>query len=222
MIPATRLLRKLKQLTADLAYESRIEATKVGKLTCKPGCAFCCYPKILTAAWDGLTIYLYLKATGRWTPEFRERLVAADIMMTKFTHDSWLGQKVPCVFLDQEVSGPMGEGMCSIYEVRPVGCLSTFSVTPDPRDCARVDGHNVICVMQPSRPEGVKANLAYATLYKEIMAEYIQYPKIATMPGAVLIGEAIAEKLPLPDSVRTVLLGRDAEKKFDEAAEEIL
>lgn len=225
-ITATHLLKGIKQATTDLSRESRVHAVRSkGPLTCKSGCAYCCYQKLLVAPWDGIYLYLYIKATGAWTPALRQKLVQADRDLTDHTHRQWLLKRVPCVFLAETA---FGKGTCTVYPVRPSGCISTFATTSDPSNCARVDESHTFGVINMPRAEGLRAQEEYARAIGRLLPRCGGRPYLATtLPGAVLVGEAIAEGLARPDvhsaamsETMSEALANSLEARFDKAAKE--
>lgn len=189
------LLRQLSGANGVAARDGRQAAESLGEVTCRSGCANCCYSKIITDVTDGIGIYLYLRSEGRWTPEFRQRLVEADRGMTEHTHLTWAQKRVPCPFLDEKSPG---EGVCSVYPVRPLGCSMTFSVGGDPKKCAElgeVEGGQIqIMIRSPSMMNLMMKKMMLGARLGEAYT-------LNTLPGAVLIGEAIVEGMLLPDDV---------------------
>jgi Fe-S-cluster containining protein len=208
-ISSAQLLRKVRTATFDLANEGRalVAKTEGRPVSCTPGCAYCCYQKIVLDIAQGLAIYLHLRE--RWTPALERRLLAADRDMTRSTHAAWLGQRRPCVFLKEEA---FGRGTCTIYSVRPTACANTFAVG-EPAGCAVVGGTNLIGALTPSA-------LALGRLHIEIAIGQ-RDDDARTLPGAVLAARSLVEGTPEPavHKVRMSTGKLDLEDRFDEVAE---
>ena len=115
VIKADALLRVVKEKLAAVSgdmrkYAEEYSASKNLTVTCVPGCAHCCYQKLLVTASDGMTIYAHLRQTGRWNQAMIDKLVAADKKMTEMDHFMYFILKTPCPFLVEE---KLGWGQCS-------------------------------------------------------------------------------------------------------------
>lgn len=136
VVTSKELLRKVRTLTFDSSKQAANEArSERGSVSCAQGCGYCCYQKILASPGRGAMLHLWLKSKGQWTAATKSRLREADRAMSAETCVEWLSHRHPCVFL---VEQSFGRGSCSVYPVRPVGCLTTFS-SGDPADCADDD-----------------------------------------------------------------------------------
>ncbi len=190
LITPRDLLRKYRTALFDHDREARTHLEREGRhLRCERGCAFCCYAKILTDLGEGALIYLFLKATGQWSPALERRLAEADAAMTSASHSEWLPLRRPCVFLKEEA---FGRGLCQVHPARPHSCASAFSVG-DPVECGKVDG-------QPGflRYLNEGAAKSFMGLFASIDAGLGQEPQGMTLPGAVLYAHALIEEIPLP------------------------
>lgn len=187
-VTVSQILDRYKAATRRVSADVKAKvAARVGPVTCRSECSYCCYQKILTAPYMGIFIYLYLKREGKWTPELRAKLVQADLDMTARTHRGWLMGKRPCPFLDEK---SFGRGVCTVYPVRPEACAVTHSVAGDGALCAVVDGSNLVSVVD---------NDAIEPFLVPVMAvqRYCK-PIITTLPASVLLAEAVVEKKPAP------------------------
>ncbi len=218
VITIDRLLRRVRLHTFDLAavaHQGFVQFEK-RKPTCRTGCSFCCYQKVLIDAATGAMIYLYLVAEGRWSPGLEARLLAADREIAPVAHHNWLPLKRPCVFLKEKA---FGLGTCTIYPVRPVNCALAFSKVDDPSQCAEPDGAAVGIVQVA--PELMKAALQDHEALLRTAGETKTW--VMTMPAAVLYGRALVEELPTPAVCRVAkedatAAGLDIWNAFDEAA----
>lgn len=183
-------------------------------VTCRAGCAYCCYQKVLVDAGQGAIIYLYLRQQGRWTPALMEALAAADKAMAPVSHHDWLATRTPCVFLKEE---RFGEGRCTVYPVRPIGCAATVSTAGDPPMCAVPGAKGFQALLVFDEPFKVMTDI-----YSNVMEAVGETePMIMTLPAAVLYGHAMVEGLPRPDVRRIVhgaweATGQHIEEFFDE------
>lgn len=191
MIARELLLRRVREVRKRAGDIARAGATlHEGPLSCTAGCSYCCHQKLVGAAFEGVGIYLYLKARGAWTPELRQRLVDADLYQTARTHLGHLMARRPCVFLDEE---SFGSGSCTIYPVRPSACATTFSIG-DPERCADPVGHATFAVQNDEINR-----LSLANDREMIGAFGDGALDFVTLAAAVLLAEARFEDLPRPD-----------------------
>lgn len=191
LITPRDLLRKVGTRQFDYSRALRAEAEKrVGPVSCTEGCAWCCYSKIMIDAGTGGILAVALEQEGRWTPELRQKLAAADSAMSRATHHDWFETRTPCVFLDE--TSP-GHGSCTVYRYRPFSCVATFSVS-DPARCS-VGGETSQFQLAD---ENLTANLL--TWHEAILngAGETQL-LLMTIPGAVLYGHAMLAGEPRPD-----------------------
>lgn len=189
VVPAVDILRKVRQRTHRYSAWSRQQtAMRLGPeqpITCARGCSHCCRAKICIDAGSGAMIALLLDQTFRWTPELVERLYVEDALMTKATHASWYGSR-PCVFL-------AADGTCSVYHVRPAGCINTYSVS-DPDACRNGNGK---AQLQLADLDLVDNLMPYHEALLQAAGE--TQTLLFTLPGAVLYGRAVLEGKPRPE-----------------------
>jgi Fe-S-cluster containining protein len=124
------------------------EGAGIGPVSCKAGCAHCCYQQTALYEPEGITIAIEV---SRW-PDWRlwvERLVETArlaCLPESMEREAWFQRHVPCPFLTDE-------NLCRIYEWRPGACRWHRVATPaancalgaeDPvvlrHDTAAVDG----------------------------------------------------------------------------------
>jgi Fe-S-cluster containining protein len=96
-------------------------------VSCKAGCASCCYHPLLITILEAIPIYGALVEAGRWTPSFKEKLTKASTMTSGLSFQVWLLSKIACPLLDENKR-------CMIYEERPFHCRVTVA-TGDPYFC---------------------------------------------------------------------------------------
>jgi Fe-S-cluster containining protein len=106
------------------------EAVGMGPVSCRAGCAACCYQQTALYVPEGITIAVEL---SRW-PDWRllvERLVQAArlaCLPESMEREAWFQRHVPCPFLTDE-------NLCRIYERRPGACRWHRVASP-PANCA--------------------------------------------------------------------------------------
>ncbi len=218
LLTTKELLRYVRTNVFDVhGFGRRAIEREHGEVTCKPGCAYCCYAKIIVHVADGIIIYLALRP--QWTPTLERKLIDADRALTAASHAEWLGKRRPCVFLREE---RFGKGTCSIYPQRPIACAITFSVNPDPSCCAIPGGRDLATVKSD------RIGKVFGQLHADVAVSFKQtHSWMFTMPGAVLYGRALVEELPLPDVHRVALedvreddAGEKLEDRFDRTGAE--
>jgi Fe-S-cluster containining protein len=221
LISADQLLRNVRTRMFDYSKVMRELFVKETRKepTCTAGCAYCCFAKVLIDAGTGAMIYLYLRKHGLWSDELERRLEKADREMAPTAHGAWLATRTPCVFLK---SKEFGRGMCTIYPVRPFSCALTFSTTPDPAACAVPDEVVLQLVVEED-----DRNLKWVLEYHEAFLNGCGETKtwVMTIPGAVLYGRALVEKVAKPLVARIAKedaqqLGVSIDELFDTAAAE--
>lgn len=208
LVSPRELLRLFRTHTFDAGKEMRKLADQVGDVKCGKACDNCCHQKVLSTPAEGLAIYLLLRQEGRWSRELEARLDVEDRYATRTSHDEWFKERRPCLFLKN--------GECSVYAVRPVGCLSTFS-TNDPKFCGDSrppPGTGQMQIDAPTAPAMWRLGTLLVALERGIPgAGYM------TLPGAVLAAARFAEKR----EIRRALVqpigpnAGDLIQKFDEA-----
>jgi Fe-S-cluster containining protein len=185
LIKPHELLKRTRVAVYDAANEARGFADELGDVTCRRGCTNCCHQKVISTPSEGLSIYLYIRDEGRWSEALEARLAEEDAHATRTSHSDWFKEKRPCPFLKND--------SCSIYPVRPVGCITTFS-TGDPNYCGRSDiesrvGHGQMQIHAPLAP----AMWQLACLHMSI-DQGIGVMGFMTLAGAVLAGARHATK----------------------------
>ncbi len=93
------------------------------QLSCRKGCANCCYHPVLLSLIEGMHLFRWLTSRGRWTPSFRTRCVEASRATFGQALEIWLLSMPPCVLLDE------AKGLCTAHEARPMACRTVFSLT---------------------------------------------------------------------------------------------
>ena len=160
---------------------------------------------MLSSPAEGLGIFLYLRSLDLWSDALEARLEEDDAYGTKTNHADWFKERRPCPFLRNST--------CTVYPVRPVGCIATFS-TGDPQFCGRPDietriGYGQMQINAPLAP-GMFA-LGSLLLSLDIGIPGSGY---MTLAGAVLAGARHATSRPARRAL-SVELGLDGVALID-------
>jgi hypothetical protein len=215
LVGVAGLLRVVKNVNNAGSDTFRRMLAKAGKkVSCTPGCAYCCYPKIVCSIVDAVPVYLYLHLTDAWTPELQAKLAEADRAMTAATHARYLRERRPCAFLREE---EFGRGHCSVYPVRPICCVGTFS-DRNPPECGDPDATSKLLIVKHEKIDEHMMDIGRSILETLRLRRVFLY----TFPGAVLTAAALCERQPLPD-VHQLEITEDTEPgstetRFDEVA----
>lgn len=94
--------------------------------TCRPGCTSCCYYPLEISVLEAVPIYKELAQAGRWTPAFVQSLKEHADKTLMLRAQIWMLTQIACPLLKDK--------RCSIYEVRPFACRTTWA-TADPFYC---------------------------------------------------------------------------------------
>lgn len=106
----------------------RLEVSETGgAITCRPGCASCCYHPVMITVLEGITIYRWLQKRGKWTDNLKKKLKDASDKQYGTSFETWLFAMIPCPLLTEK-------NLCSVYEARPLICRSYYA-TSDPDAC---------------------------------------------------------------------------------------
>ena len=179
LISPRELLRQMHIKTFDAAKEVAGMAATLGNVQCKRGCDNCCHQKVLSTPAEGIAIFLYLKFKDLWSAELEDKLAEEDVHGTRTSHHDWFMERRPCPFLEK--------GACSVYPVRPVGCIATFSIN-HPSFCGMPDskvppGLGQMQINAPTAP--AMQSLGFLLMGIE---QGIPGAGYMTLPGAVLAG----------------------------------
>ena len=185
---AERVLADVKALQAQVgsAFENDLRQRDV-EVSCHKGCSNCCHHPFLVTVAEGVLLYRWLAAHGRWTSAMKQRVEAARHKTLGLSFQVWLLSNIPCPLLEDR--------QCSAYAARPTHCRTTFSVG-DPTLC---HPHAL------DRALGFVSNLK---VIQEFTAEVQTSLKklgahgpLMPLAEALLLGEAIdTNRLPIEDS----------------------
>jgi Fe-S-cluster containining protein len=111
-------------------FDRKVRLDKVasgGTITCTSGCAWCCYHPVSISIFEGISIYRWLTAHGRWTLKLKEQLQKSSKTQLGITPDVWLKSLIPCPLLGTD-------NKCTAYAARPLICR-VYYATSDPHYC---------------------------------------------------------------------------------------
>jgi Fe-S-cluster containining protein len=106
------------------------EGVGLGPVSCKAGCAHCCYQQTALFQPEGMAIAVEVARLPDWQV-WAERLVEAARLACQpesLEREAWFERHVPCPFLTSE-------NLCRIYERRPAACRWHRVATPS-ANCA--------------------------------------------------------------------------------------
>lgn len=109
------------------------------KVSCKPGCASCCYLLTLATLPEAVAVAEYIlsnverrKLVPELSKRFWQQAEAIERGGLRQIRLNYLKKKVPCGLLNTE------NNICMAYEARPGACRYHFVVSP-PENCADVE-----------------------------------------------------------------------------------
>jgi Fe-S-cluster containining protein len=123
--------RSIQHMQADrseLADDFQRKALGATLVTCKAGCASCCYHPVLITILEAVPIYGALVARGRWLPSLKATLQKTALLTAGLDIGVWLLSNIACPLLSKE-------NRCTVYDARPFACRVTAAVG-DPYYCA--------------------------------------------------------------------------------------
>jgi len=127
-----RSVREVDTLRTDLAnkFEMKVRlevAQSKRAVTCRAGCAWCCYHPVMISILEGVTIYRWLQRKGKWTDALKKKLKETSDRQYGTAFETWLFSMIACPLLDEK-------NRCAAYESRPLICRSYYA-TSDPYAC---------------------------------------------------------------------------------------
>jgi len=160
---------------------------------CTPGCHYCCYEQVNVTPPEVFAIAGYINtnwSAGRQR-SFRKRLRVAAAKAQGLDHDAYFKARIACPLLN-------AQGMCSIYEARPLMCRAYNSL--DLKACERAARN----ADRPAGERGVRANGAihgimdgvFGGLREGLEAEHLQdfLPTLVTALEPVLDRPRLRER----------------------------
>lgn len=114
----------------SLTHEAKKRRPPAREVACRPGCAFCCYIKVVVSPVEVLRIVEYLRQSlgAEELRALRERVQAADERTRGLALDERSQLQMPCPLLR--------EGTCTVYPARPLACRGWHSF--DAAACERI------------------------------------------------------------------------------------
>lgn len=123
MIPVSAIVRRTRSVYAQIDPQLEKQARELGA-TCKKGCAGCCHQEVACTFAEAMAIAHHIYDA---LPRSIAHPVAA------FFAESIIVKTAACPFLDKR-SDDNWQGVCHIYDVRPLVCRTFFVSTP-PEEC---------------------------------------------------------------------------------------
>lgn len=127
---ATRHLPVLTEVSLSEVKAARIQIaqdydlqvrSRVSSLTCRPNCNNCCNHPTYISLLEGTLTYRALVKQGKW-PTYKPKLQEASKRTRGLAIEIWAMSDIPCPLLEN--------GLCSIYEARPLSCRIAYSIGP--------------------------------------------------------------------------------------------
>jgi Fe-S-cluster containining protein len=164
VIPLASIIRRTRGVYAQIDPQLEKQAREL-KATCKKGCAGCCYQEVALTFAEAVTIAEHIIADK-----------AGQVALWKMKHPPEM--RCPLLFTGDHP----WEGVCSVYEARPLVCR-TFYVSTPPAEC------------NPHAPERGKlaTNGAVAEAQKAVALDHPMYSLVG--PLALFVGHALECRL---------------------------
>ena len=159
-----------------MAFEQFIR--RDSRTTCRTGCDHCCYHPVEISVLEAIPIYRHLAQTGRWTPSLVKALEDHAEKTAFLPAHIWILTRIPCPFLK--------DSKCSVYDVRPFQCRTTWA-SGDPHYChGQRFGENTSILARGEIMQDF-------TAYQRMLADQVQ-AKIISLPisRAVLWASKVA------------------------------
>lgn len=118
---AAHLGKKTMEAASTLT-SSLLSRAPAGAVACRSGCAHCCHQRVGATVPEVLAIFSALVAarTAAELRELGERVEGAHRATRGLTRDERNSPQHPCPLLE--------DGLCSVYEVRPLACRGVHSL----------------------------------------------------------------------------------------------
>jgi Fe-S-cluster containining protein len=161
-------------------------ALKVGldNTTCRQGCAHCCYYPVTISLWEGITVYLGLKADGLWTSELRQRCERHTSLTFGTAPEVWLLASIPCPLL--------ADNLCISHDHRPLRCRMTAS-SQDPELCRPVHFNSL--TFEDNRWEDTEFRAIEARAARDSRDHVRGMDERVPLSTAILMGHRIVEEI---------------------------
>lgn len=128
-----RSVREVETAKIDAASKFELSTKQILSeekvvITCRPGCAYCCYHPIMISILEAVPLYNHLQKRGMWTDALRKRLKETSDLQYGASFETWLYANIPCPLLDTTTK------KCTAYAARPLICRA-YLATSDPENC---------------------------------------------------------------------------------------
>jgi len=135
-----RFLRQAKEARRKALQRWNRQVVNGYRISCRPGCDWCCYQIVAAGLWEGALLANYLIQTKQnklLEAVMRQGEEQAELY-TELSHteaaDVWFVKQEPCAFLQDH--------RCAVYALRPTACAAHCVVSPA-ADCAPPTGKMV-------------------------------------------------------------------------------
>lgn len=168
-------------------------------VTCRKGCAHCCYHPLYISVLEGVSLYLHLRSKGLWSFTLRRRLEEHSKQTIGLAPAVWMLAEIPCPLLTEEQT-------CSAYEERPFLCRTSFSVG-DPFLCRPAEFSEQTPMLY--RHDRLAE---YYSLEKKLLKEMNMPHARVPLSLAITLGEKLAEGKIEPGDVNTEVFKAHSEE----------
>lgn len=164
------------------SYEMHLRQEPV---SCRKGCANCCYHPVMVTVLEGIRIYQGLVLNDQWSSKLRASLTEHATKTMGLSVEVWMLGMIPCPFLSADKH-------CEIYKQRPFSCQITYSLG-SAEDC---HPHNLGAGPLPKRNLLDLLSAVDRPLMERLQLQYFRAP----LSVALLYAEAICKgKLDITD-----------------------
>lgn len=188
---------KALQAQASAGFEGGLRH-KGAQVSCRKGCSNCCHHPFLITVAEGVLLYRWLAAHGRWSPSTRTRIEEARDKTLGLSFHVWLMSNLACPILE--------DGKCLAYDARPTHCRTTYSMG-DPAMC-----HPHGLGMGEGFIQNLEAIQDFTQDVQAVLKRVGAAGPLMPLAEAVLLGEAIdSGRLDIEDA--TVQHARDLHRE---------
>jgi Fe-S-cluster containining protein len=132
-----RVVADTKAVQSQIAHEHELKVRQTHPiLTCHVGCAHCCHHPFLIPIVEGVLLYRWLRAHGRWNAGLKQKILDTRDKTLGLNFGVWLLSNIACPLLDTQ-------NKCMAYEARPLHCRVTFSSGPSEQCHPHMFGANL-------------------------------------------------------------------------------
>jgi Fe-S-cluster containining protein len=187
------LIRKF-ELTLDREVQANRSSQGAPIIACKAGCSYCCHEVVVATVPDLVRAEAYVREhyAGRDLESLKQRLYAYERAVAPCFGFNLGRVRTTCPFLE--------EGLCGIYEARPMRCRAVHSMDAEP--CKRIE-HGESPTIRPEVKGEPEINDA---AYRGVNAGMAQ---VGLSTGALDFGRAMAIAVEDPSAISRLFLGEN-------------